>query len=82
MTILELRRKDGSILPRIITWEDGKEYEIDRVLDIRPAAALKAGGAGIRYTVRIQGKDTYKDTFLWLEGNRYFVERHRPKITQ
>ena len=26
---------DGNIRPRAITWEDGRIYEIDRVLDIR-----------------------------------------------
>ena len=82
VAVLEYRTEDGTILPRAITWEDGKPYEIDKVLDIRPAAALKAGGAGIRYTVRIQGKNSYRDTYLWLEENRFFVERRRPKITQ
>jgi hypothetical protein len=47
-----------------------KLYEIDRILDVRPAASLKAGGAGIRYTCRIQGHETY----IWLEDNRWFVE--------
>ena len=75
VTVLELRREDGTILPRAITWEDGFTYDIDRVLDIRPAASLKAGGAGIRYTVRIGNSRTY----LWLEDQRYFVERRRPK---
>ena len=32
-------RNDGVMLPRQITWEDGHKYEIDRVSDIRPAAA-------------------------------------------
>ncbi|WP_330601097.1 hypothetical protein [Caproicibacter fermentans] len=45
-------------------------YEIDRVLDVRPAASLKAGGAGIRYTCRIQGREKY----LWREQDRWFVE--------
>jgi hypothetical protein len=75
VTVLELRREDGTILPRAITWEDGMTYEIDRVMDIRPAASLKAGGAGIRYTIRIGNTRTY----LWLEDNRYFVERRRPR---
>lgn len=26
---------DGTMFPRIITWEDGEKYEIDRVSDIR-----------------------------------------------
>lgn len=40
-------RNDGVMLPRQITWEDGHKYEIDRVSDIRPAAAARAGGQGI-----------------------------------
>ena len=72
--------EDGIMLPREITWEDGTRYEIDRVVDIRQAAAMKAGGQGDRYTVRINGQQSY----LFFErstnqtGNqlgRWFVER-------
>ena len=35
---------DGTMLPRIIEWVDGHKYEIDRVLKIQPAPAMKAGG--------------------------------------
>lgn len=62
---------DGKLLPCAITWEDGHAFEIDRVVDVRRAASLKAGGAGIRYTVEIGGKQTY----LYLEEDRWFVER-------
>lgn len=48
-------RDDGIMLPREITWEDGRKYEIDRVTDIRQAAAMKAGGQGDRYTIMIGG---------------------------
>ena len=48
----------GRMLPRTITWEDGKKYEIDKVTDIRPAPAQKAGGQGDRYTVWIGGKQS------------------------
>ena len=75
VAVNEDRLKDGTILPRSITWEDEVTYKIERILDIRPAASLRAGGAGIRYKVRVQGKDTY----LWLEDQRYFVERKRPR---
>ncbi len=51
-------RDDGVMLPREITWEDGKRYSIDRVVDIRQAAARKAGGQGDRHTVVIDGKRT------------------------
>ena len=42
---------EGLMLPRTIVWEDGLKYDIDRVIDIRPAYAAKAGGQGDRYTV-------------------------------
>lgn len=61
---------DGKILPVKVIWCDGSVFFIDRVLDIRRAASLKAGGAGIRYTCRINGKETY----IFLEENRWFVE--------
>lgn len=73
-------RADGTMLPRMITWEDGTKFEIDRVSDIRQAAAMRAGGQGDRYTVFINGKQSY----LFFErsanqsGNnigRWFVER-------
>ena len=62
---------DGKLIPLSIAWEDGAEYIIDRVLDVRRAASLKAGGAGIRYTISI-GRT---ETFLYLEEDKWFVER-------
>jgi len=62
---------DGKIKPVSIIWEDGRHYEIDETLDVRRSASLKAGCAGIRYTIRIGAKSTY----LFLEDGRWFVER-------
>lgn len=62
---------DGDLRPLAVQWEDGRIYQVDRVLDVRPAASLKAGGAGIRYRVLIGSCET----FLFLEENRWFVER-------
>ncbi len=62
---------DGRLLPLSVTWEDGREYEIDRVLHVCRAASLKAGGTGTRYTVRIKGTETY----LFFEEDKWFVER-------
>ena len=47
------------ILPvlRVITWEDGKRYEIDWVIDIRQAPAMKAGGQEIGIRYKYTGKD-------------------------
>ena len=73
-------RDDGTMLPREITWEDGTKYEIDRVTDIRQAAAMKAGGQGDRYTVEINGHRSYLffERNASLTGNnigKWFVER-------
>ena len=71
----EIRLKDGRLIPISFVWEDGNRYEIDKVSEVRPAASLKAGGAGIRYTVRIQNRETY----MFLEEERgvgkWFMER-------
>ena len=61
---------EGRIIPLKILWEDGSSFFVDKVLDVRPAASLKAGGAGIRYTCRINRLEKY----LFLEENRWFVE--------
>lgn len=71
------------MLPRTIVWEDGLKYDIDRVIDIRPAYAAKAGGQGDRYTIQVNGARTY----LYFERSsnptdtkigRWFVERKVP----
>ena len=49
----------GNLIPLEIRWVDGKVYEIDKVTDVRQAAAMKAGGQGDRYTVWIRGKQSY-----------------------
>ena len=72
--------EDGIMLPRELTWEDGEKFEIDRVLDIRQAPALKAGGQGDRYTIMVKGKQSYLffERSANLTGNvigRWFVER-------
>ena len=73
--VIEKRRKDGRILPIFVLWEDGIRYKIDKILDLRRAASLKAGGVGLRYTVRVGGRETY----LYLEDDKvdakWFVER-------
>lgn len=61
--------EEGNILPLSMRYED-EEFPVDRISDIRPAASLKSGGAGIRYTCMVDGKLTY----LFLEENRWFFE--------
>lgn len=51
--------KDGRLVPKSFIWEDGIEYEITRVKDVRRAASLKAGGVGMRYTCVICNQEKY-----------------------
>ena len=62
--------KEGNKRPLSIVFEDQKEYIVDRLIQIKRCAARKVGGTGIRYTVRIKGKETY----LFEDENRWFVE--------
>lgn len=73
-------REDGIMLPREIIWENGEAFKIDKVTQICQAAAMRAGGQGDRYTIRVRGRESY----LFFErscsqtGNnigRWFVER-------
>ncbi len=64
-------KKDGSMIPVNIEWENGKIYTVDRILDIRNAASLKAGGCGVRYLCKIMGMQTY----IFFEEDKWFVER-------
>ena len=55
------------------TDEDGHVYEIQKVTDVRRAASLKAGGAGIRYTCIVDGKEShlfYEDNNMWFMEER------------
>jgi hypothetical protein len=69
-------KQDGSIIPRSFVWEDGNRYCVDAIFDVRPAASLKAGGAGLRYTVRVGGR---RDVLMFLEEDhgitKWFMER-------
>lgn len=72
--------ESGRMLPQMLIWEDGIEYAIDRVTDIKQAAAMKCGGQGDRYTIWVNGKMSYLyfERNASLTGNnigRWFVER-------
>lgn len=62
--------EDGNIRPLTIEWRDGRRFHVDRLLNVRRAAATKAGGQGMRYTCRILGRETY----LFEDEGRWFVE--------
>lgn len=62
---------DGTCSPKTITFEDGEKYEIDRVCSCCRAASTRAGGIGIRYTIRVRGTETY---LFDEENGKWFVE--------
>jgi hypothetical protein len=62
---------DGTLVPLSFIWEDGRSFEVDKIKYITKAASLKGGGAGIRYTISVRGRET----FIFLEETRWFLER-------
>lgn len=61
---------DDGVTPQKIIWENNREYNIDRVLDVRKMASTKGGGAGLRYTCKIMGREKY----LFFDDDVWFIE--------
>ena len=61
---------DGRLRPLMLRTQDGAPQRIDRVTDVRQAASLKAGGQGMRYTCRVDGRILY----LFYEDPYWFIE--------
>ena len=70
--VIMMQDEAGNIQPLQIIWDDGKVYDVDKVIYRCRASATKVGGSGTRYTVRISGKETY----LWYAEDecRWFME--------
>lgn len=62
--------EEGTVYPRSIRWGNGQIFPIEKILYKCRALSNRVGGGGIRYTVRIWGKETY----LFQESNKWFVE--------
>ena len=71
VTVEAVFKPDGRLTPIAFVWENGRQYEVDRVTDVCRAASLKAGGVGIRYTCTVHGREVY----LFYETDRWFMER-------
>jgi hypothetical protein len=65
--------KEGALKPKSFRWEDGRVYEIQNVKDVRRAASLRAGGAGIRYTCIVNGRESH---LYYEDNNKWFLERN------
>lgn len=57
----------GDAIPISVTWEDGRVYPIESIIELRPA---RTSGSRFRYTVRIHNQDTY----LYRDGDRWHME--------
>lgn len=80
VTVVVRFTKEGRMLPHYLVWEDGRKYKIDKVADIRPAHAMKAGGQGDRYTIWVNGQQSYlfferSAAITGCELGKWFVER-------
>lgn len=70
----------GYMLPRAITWSDGRTFKIETVRDFRPASSFENGRTGDCYTVVINGVEKHlffektSEMFAARVG-RWFVER-------
>lgn len=71
LNILVQHTPEGKALPLKILWPDGREFEIDRIINTRKAAAMKCGGVGIRYLCRICGKEVP----IFEEDGVWFIEK-------
>lgn len=47
---------NGRLRPLFIKWDDGREFHIDKIKDIRRTNSVAVAGKGIRYTFLIWGK--------------------------
>lgn len=68
--VVLLQSRDGRSRPLRILWEDGTVYNIERLLNRSRSCSRSVGGGNMRYTVEINGKET----FLFEEEGRWFVE--------
>lgn len=60
----------GKKHPLKIRWKDGNTYSIDKICNVCKAASTKVGGCGTRYTIQIDGKES----FLFEEDGKWFIE--------
>ena len=61
------KRENGDIIPKSITWVDGRAWNIDRV--IHSCASLDGEYEGIRYTVYIGSAERY----IYRAGHAWYV---------
>lgn len=71
--VVVVQKKDGSMIPIYLYWENGRKYKIDKVIS-KERRVSKVGGCGIRYTCLIHG---YRRN-LFYEKDKWFIESYQP----
>ena len=76
----------GYMMPRTITWADGRTFKIDEVKDFRPASTLAKGHSGDCYTVVIRGEEKFlffekTDDLFASRVGRWTAEKAKQKRT-
>lgn len=68
--------RTGRVIPLKIVWEDGREFEIERVTFFEKTASRVGAVLPVRYTCRVRGSER----FLYCESgtNIWFLEREMP----
>lgn len=66
---------DGTIRPLAFLTPDGQKVVIDKVLGLRQAASLKAGGQGMRYEIRVSCGEQGRTMYLFDDDGIWFIER-------
>lgn len=61
-------REDGAVVPRSITWRDGRKWSIDRV--VHSCASYNGEFEGIRYTIIIGSAEKY----LYRLGSQWYAD--------
>ena len=57
--------KDGTVSPLAMHWPDGRQWPVNRVLDVRMTPSIDGGGHGMRYVCRIANKKVYLFYVRW-----------------
>ena len=71
VSVTAVLTKEGKLVPKSFVWKNGHVYDIQKVTDVRRAASLRAGGAGLRYTCIVDGRESH---LFYEENNLWFVE--------
>jgi len=62
----------GKVTPLKVIWPDSRQFSVDRIIDVRMAGAMKAGGHGTCYICRIHGKEV--NLFFDSLNRQWFIE--------